>query len=181
MTTFIMIARVLYDKGYSQYVEVADRIHKERDDVKFILAGDIDEAYPNHVPKEVIENDVRKNKIDYIGYHSDIYDIIKQTDCVVLPSYYNEGLSRVLMEGLAMSKPIITTDIPGCKETVEDGINGYLCKPNDVDSLYIAIKKFLNLSPDEKMRLGFAGRKKAEEVFDIKKVIMIYHSITDKI
>ena len=79
-----------------------------------------------------------------------------------------------------MKKPIITTDIPGCRETVDDGKTGFLCQPKDVASLVSTIEKFLSLSVEERHNMGLNGRKKAEEIFDVNKVIDIYHTITDK-
>lgn len=180
MCKFLMISRVLYDKGYSQYVESARLIKNSYPSAKFMLLGDIDEDYPNHVPREVVENDVRNGLIDYLGYRSNVKEIIMDCDCIVHPTYYNEGLSRVLMEGLAMRKPIITTDIPGCRETVDDGVNGFLCEPRSVFSLTECIKKFIMLSHEQRVIMGKAGRIKAETTFDINDVIKIYHSITDK-
>lgn len=180
MTTFLMIARILYDKGYQQYVDTAKTLLKEFNDIQFLLLGDIDEEYPNYVPRHVIDQDERNGYIKYLGYIPNVHDVIKNADCIVLPTYYNEGLSRVLMEGLAMSKPIITTDIPGCRETVENGINGFLCKPKDSISLSEMCRKFVSLSVDEREKMGQAGRKKAEMQFDINNVIKIYSSITAK-
>lgn len=179
MIRFLMIARILYDKGYSEYVSAARKIKNLCPGTEFLLLGSIDESYPNHVPRSVIEQDTADGIISYLGYRNDVRKVIKTVDCIVHPSFYNEGLSRVLMEGLAMSKPIITTDIPGCKETVDNGINGYLCKPRDVESLVDSIKCFLNLSAEERVSMGKAGRLKAEERFDVRKVIEIYHSLTD--
>lgn len=179
MIRFLMIARLLYDKGYLEYVAAACEIKKIYTDAEFLLLGSIDESYPNHVPRSVVEKDVANGSINYLGYIDDVRAVVRDVDCIVHPSFYNEGLSRVLMEGLAMAKPIITTDIPGCKETVDDGINGFLCKPRDAESLVAAIKKFLRLSEYERLKLGQAGRQKAEKQFDVRKVIAVYHSLTD--
>ena len=180
MCKFLMISRVLYDKGYQQYVDASKVILKRYPNVKFILLGDIDESYPNHVPRDIVEKDVQEGYIEYLGYRQDVKDIIINCDCIVHPTFYNEGLSRVLMEGLAMKKPIITTDIPGCRETVDDGKTGFLCQPKDVASLVSTIEKFLSLSVEERHNMVLNGRKKAEEIFDVNKVIDIYHTITDK-
>lgn len=175
-----MISRVLYDKGYQQYVDAAKLIKKDYIDVQFLLLGAIDDEYPHYVPKHIVDEDVKNGHITYLGYVTNVYDIIKSVDCIVLPSYYNEGLSRVLMEGLAMSKPIITTNIPGCQETVEDGVNGLLCKPKDSISLAEACRKFLRMSEKERFNMGIAGRKKAERQFDVKNVIQVYNSLTEE-
>jgi glycosyltransferase involved in cell wall biosynthesis len=178
---FLMIARVLYDKGYSQYVEAAKRIHHTYPLAKFQLLGDIDLQYPNAVPEEVVKADDKAGIIEYLGYHKDVRKYIKKADCLVHPTYYNEGLSRVLMEGLAMQKSIITTDIPGCKEMVDESVNGFLCQPKDVDSLVVSIEKFITLTAEERILQGLAGRKKVEAQFDVREVIKVYHSITDAI
>ena len=180
MTTFLMIARMLYDKGYQQYVDAAKIIKQDFSDVQFLLLGAIDKEYPKYVPLEIIDNDVKSGTIKYLGYNSDVLQFIKEADCIVLPTYYNEGLSRVLMEGLAMSKPIITTDIPGCKETVDDGVNGFLCKPHDTESLLSSLRKFMALTVEERKKMGYYGRKKAIAQFDVSNVIEIYDSITKK-
>ena len=176
-TVFLMIARVLYDKGYQEYVDAARIIRQEHPDVEFWLLGKIDEEYPNHVPGSVVDADHSAGIICYKGFTPDVKPIEKEADCIVLPSYH-EGLSRVLIEALAMHKPIITTDISGCKETVEDGRNGYLVPPRNVDALVKAIRKFLNLSQEERKAMGDYGRKKAEREFDVKNVIAVYREIT---
>lgn len=176
-TVFLMIARVLYDKGYQEYVDAARIIKKEYPDVEFWLLGKIDEEYPNHVPKSVVDTDSKAGLISYLGFLSDVRPVEEKADCIVLPSYH-EGMSRVLMEALAMRKPLITTDIPGCKETVEDGRNGYLIPPRNVAALVEAIRKFLGLSQEERFRMGAYGRQKAEREFDVKNVIAVYRSIT---
>lgn len=177
-TVFLMIARILYDKGYAEYVEAARIIRKEYPDVEFQLLGRIDEEYPNHVPGSVVKADNADELIHYLGYLANVKPIIQAADCIVHPTFYNEGLSRVLMEAMAMRKPIITTDIPGCRETVEDGVNGFLVPPRNVEKLIEAIRDFLSLSKEERRRMGEQGRLKAEREFDVKKVIEVYRRIT---
>ena len=156
-TSFLMIARLLYDKGYEEYVNTAEAIRKEYPDCEFQLLGSVDVAYPNHVAEERVNDDHEKGYIRYLGYQPDVDRYIGRADCIVLPSYH-EGLSRLLMEGLAMGKPIITTDIPGCRETVMDGKNGYLIRPRDTESLIEAVKKFLSLSDTARDAMGkFTG------------------------
>ena len=178
---FLMISRVLYDKGYQEYVDAAKAVHQVYPDVKFQLLGSIDVEYPNHVPEEQVKADSDAGHICYLGYHPDVVPYILESDCIVLPSFYNEGLSRVLMEALAMGKPIITTDIPGCRETVEEGKNGYLVKPKDAKSLEQGMKKFLALTIEERQNMGRNGRQKAEREFDICDVVKTYHKITSKV
>lgn len=178
MKKFLMIARILYDKGYAEYVEAAKRIHTEYSDVEFLLLGQIDEEYPNHVPADVVKCDNDAGYIHYLGFTNDVRSVILSVDCIVHPTFYNEGMSRVLMEAMALQKPIITTDIPGCKEMVDEGKNGYLIKPKDITSLLVALRSFISLSDEEQLIMGYNGRKKVEQDFDVRKVIEVYRNIT---
>lgn len=180
MVTFLMIARVLYDKGFQQYVDAAKIINRNNNNTRFWLLGDIDEQYPNHVPLEVVEEYDRSGIIDYLGYKENVIEIMKDADCIVHPSYYNEGMSRVLMEALALRKPVITTNISGCKEFVVDGENGFICEPRKTDSLCSAISAFLKTSLDERKRMGERGRRIVEQRYDINRVIAVYHEILMK-
>lgn len=174
---FLMIARVLYDKGYTEYVNAAKIIHEKYPKVEFQLLGKIDEIYPFHVPEKVVREDENRGAIKYLGVSSNVQPIIEIADCIVLPSYH-EGLSRVLIEALAMGKPIITSNIPGCKETVEDGKNGFLVAPKSSKELAEAFFKFISLSEEIRLKMGEYSRYKAENEFDIKNVINIYRKIT---
>lgn len=178
-TIFLMIARILYDKGYQEYIAAAKIIKKEYPKVEFQLLGSIDEAYPNHVPESVVLKDCKDGTINYLGYKTNVRPIIQASDCIVLPSYH-EGLSRVLIESLAMSKPIITTDIPGCRETVDQGKNGYLVPPKNVPALVEAIQNFINLPEIDKHLMGEYARIKVEKEFDVKNVIAVYKKITEQ-
>ena len=133
-TVFLMISRLLYDKGYTEYVETARIIRARHPDTEFQLLGNIDPSYPKAVPETVVKQDCANGTIVYLGYVPDVIPLIRKADCIVHPSYF-EGLSRVLMEALAMGKPIIASDIPGCRETVEHGKNGFLIPPQDIPCL----------------------------------------------
>lgn len=174
---FLMIARILYDKGYAEYVNAAKIIHKKYPEAEFQLLGSIDIQYPNHVSEDTVMKDNKDGTINYLGVSNDVCYIIKKADCIVLPSYH-EGLSRVLIEALAMGKPIITSDIPGCRETVDEGINGYLVPPKNAEALADAFNRFILLSDIERQKMGAYSRKKAEKEFDVKNVIAVYRKIT---
>jgi glycosyltransferase involved in cell wall biosynthesis len=169
---FLMICRLLYEKGYAEYVAAAEALH---DQAEFRLMGSLD-SHPSAVQKHTLENDVRRGVIKYIGYSPDVARQVGECDCVVLPSY-GEGLSRVLMEGTAMRRPVITTDIPGCRETVDDGVNGYLIEPKNAQSLIDACRKFIALTKEEKELMGIESRRKAERQFCIDSVYDIYKNI----
>ena len=179
-TIFLMIARVLYDKGYQEYVEAAKIIKKDYADVEFQLLGSIDEAYPNHVPESVVLNDCKDGIINYLGYKTNVRPFIQAADCIIHPTFYNEGMSRVLMEAMAMKKAIITTDIPGCRETVDQNKNGYLVPPKNVPALVEAIQNFINLPEIDKHLMGEYARIKVEKEFDVKNVIAVYKKITEQ-
>lgn len=172
-----MIARVLYDKGYQEYVDAARAVRRDYPEVEFQLLGRIDEEYPNHVPKEIVQKDESDGAIRYLDFISNVRPIAEAASCIVLPTYH-EGMSRVLMEALAMGKPIITTDIPGCRETVDEGRNGYLVPPRDSGALEGALRRFFALSEEERTAMGRHGREKAEREFDVRNVIAVYRRIT---
>ncbi len=177
---FLLVARVLFDKGYEEYVQAASEIHKTYPDVHFDLLGPLDTESPMGVPQERLEEDVRSGHIRYLGYMTDPRSEIRRSGTVmVLPSWH-EGLSRALMEGVAMGLPVIASDIPGCRELVAEGINGYLCRSHDASSLRDAISRMLNISAEERAEMGRQSRKLAEERFDVQKVIEVYESLIGK-
>ena len=177
-----MISRLLYDKGYNEFVTVAERIKKKYPDVTCEIAGTINEETPSGVPKNVVEEDDRAGRIKYLGHINDITkELMDSNTVVVLPSYYREGMNRSLMEACSCGRPIITTNLPGLKEMVADGENGYLVRPRDVDSLYDAIILFMNLTIEERKRMGVRSRKIAEERFDVERVKDMYIQIITQI
>ena len=115
----------------------------------------------------------KEGVVKYLGTSDNVPAIIAKANCVVLPSY-REGLSRVLLEAASMAKPIITTDVPGCRDVVDDGVNGFLCNVKDVNSLMIQMEKMLCLKKNERIRMGEKGRVKVIEQFDESIVINHY-------
>jgi glycosyltransferase involved in cell wall biosynthesis len=177
---FLMIARVLWDKGFKEYVEAAEKILKKYNNVEFQLLGPIDNGNPSGVKKEIIEDYVQKEVINYLGVTSDVTKYIVKCDCIVLPSF-REGIPRVLLEAASMEKALITTNNVGCKEVVEDGYNGFLCKVKDSNDLANKMEKFINLPEEEKIKLGKNGREKVIKEFDEKIVIEKYIQEINKI
>ena len=174
---FLMVARILYDKGYKEYVDAAKIVKEKYPDIKFKILGPLDTESPMGVPQKVIDKDVSDGYIEYLGITNNIQSIMSNPNIVsVLPSYH-EGLSRSLMEACAMGKPIITTDIPGCRETVDDGINGYLVPVKKAEPLAEAIIKFIELSKEEQISMAKASYLKAKESFDVTNVLKKYDSI----
>lgn len=173
---FLMICRLLYEKGYAEYVTTAKAL---RGQAVFRLMGPID-SHPSAVKRSAVEADVTSGAIEYIEYSPDVQSQITNADCIVLPSYH-EGLSRVLMEALAMARPIITTDIAGCRETVDNDVNGYVCEPKNTQALTAACAKFITTSIEQKREMGTASRVKAESQFDVEQVIKKYLQIIEKL
>lgn len=180
MIRFLTIARVIYDKGFKELTDCAVYFKEKGADVEFQWLGGIDTDYSKFVSEAVIRDFHNKGIINYLGFKSDVKSFIENADCIILPSYH-EGMSRVLMESLAMHKPIITTNIPGCKEMVRDGDNGFLCTPKDSQSLIKAVEEFLLLSQEQRNVMGVKSREYAEVRFDIKKVIAIYDEVVTSV
>ena len=171
---FLFIARIMKEKGIEEYLEVAQKLTKKYSDIEFqILGGFEEEKY-----KEQIVNNSTE-RIIFLGRSSDVRKEIREVDCIVHPSYH-EGMSNVLLEGGAMGKPLIASNIHGCKEIIEDGYNGYLFKVKSVNALENKIINFLKLDKAERKTMGENSRKKIELEFDRNIVIDEYiHAIED--
>ncbi|MEL6635385.1 MAG: glycosyltransferase family 4 protein [Bacteroidota bacterium] len=162
---FTFIGRLLYDKGIDEFVRAAALVKKDFPEAEFWVVGDIDEENPAAISHDQLLAWMQSGVIRYFGPTSDVRYYIKQSDCIVLPSY-REAIPRVVQEGMAMRKPIITTDTPGCREAVEEGKNGFLVPIKDAEGLAAAMRRFRQLSPDQKHTMGRYGRQKAEREFD---------------
>ena len=173
--TFLLIARLLWEKGVGEYVEAA-RILRSDDKInaRFLLIGYIDSDNPGGINKTQIQQWSDEGIVEYRGTAEDIRATISESDCVVLPSYYREGVPRTLLEAASMAKPIITTNNVGCREVIDDGINGFICKSKDSENLSEVIRKMIQLTPEEREKMGQSGRNKILNQFDEKIVINIY-------
>ncbi len=168
-TTFTFIGRLLYDKGVKEFVEAAKIIKNKFDKVDFWLVGEIDKNNPAAVRKDDLEDWVNEKVITYHGATNDVKKYIAASDCIVLPSY-REAIARSITEGMAMEKPVITTNTPGCREAVEHGKNGFLVPIKDVSALSNSMEQFLHLDYDRRHEMGVLGRKKVLAEFDDKLV-----------
>ena len=178
--TFLFVGRLLTDKGIHELIRAYEKLKKENPKVKLIIVGSPDEGNPNSVSKGELEKWIKEGSIKWYGFQEDVRPFYCMADCVVLPSY-REGVPRVLLEAMAMEKPIITTDAPGCKNVCVDGVNGFLVKPKDVESLYSAMKRMVELG-DEKLReFGKAGRRLAEEKYSVEKIVGEYINLVEAI
>ena len=171
---FLMVARAFFDKGFREYEEAARILKKEYGEkVEFQFLGALGGEAVSGVTKEHMDKLVAEGIINYLGTVNKPELVIKEADCIVLPSY-REGISKVLMEGAAMEKPIIATNVTGCKEIVENNVTGYLVKVADSEDLAQGMRKFINLSAEERKAMGEAGREKILKEFDEKIIINIY-------
>ncbi|MFZ8860229.1 MAG: glycosyltransferase family 4 protein, partial [Thermocrinis sp.] len=178
--TFLFVGRLLTDKGIYELIKAFESLKKEKPKVKLIIVGSPDEGNPNSVSKGELEKWVKEGLIEWHGFQEDVRPFYCMADCVVLPSY-REGLPRVLLEAMAMEKPIITTDAPGCRNVCVDGVNGFLVKPKDVESLYLAMKRMVELG-DEKLReFGKAGRRLAEEKYSVERIVGEYINLIEAV
>lgn len=171
---FLFIGRVNPEKGVYILKEAAEKIKLNNKNVEFQILGKIFKDDSKAISEEELMEWSKKGIINYLGTSNDVRIQIKKADCIVLPSYYREGVPRTLIESGAMGKPIITTDNVGCRDMVDHGYNGFICKSKCVDSLVEQIEKFLKLTQDERDSLGRNGRIKVEKEFDEKIVIQKY-------
>ena len=175
---FVFIARLIPEKGYREFTQAAKAIKEKYTNAHFHVIGGFDEGYPNAITKAEVEQDVKNGYIEYLGTFSNMLEVYSKPGSVItIPSYYSEGLNRSLMEACSCGKPIITTNIYGCKETVVDGVNGYLVEPKNVQALVDAIKRYIELTPEQRRQMSIESRKLAESRFDIQKVIAVYDDI----
>jgi len=166
--SFLLVARLLRDKGVCEYVDAARIIKKKYPEVKFRLVGFIDAGNPAAISEDELNSWINSGVIDYLGRLSDVRPAIADTSVYVLPSYH-EGMPVTVMEAMAMGRPIITTDVPGCRETIHQGENGFLIPVRDVPALVEAIEYFIRQSVDIE-RMGKASRRIAEDKYDVHKV-----------
>lgn len=166
---FVFIARVMKEKGIDQYLGAAKYIRKRYPKTRFHICGFCEQDYESTLKE--LNND---GTVIYHGLVADMEPIYRMASCIVHPTYYPEGLSNVLLESAASGRPIITTDRSGCREVIEDGVNGYVVKQKNSKDLIEKIDKFLSLSLDERKAMGLAGRAKVEKEFDRKIIIQKY-------
>jgi glycosyltransferase involved in cell wall biosynthesis len=170
---FLLIGRLLWDKGVGEYVEAARLVRAALPGARFRLLGPLDVPNRTAVGRADVEAWAAEGLIDYLGEADDVRPHIEAADCIVLPSY-REGLPRTLLEGAAMAKPLIATDVPGCRAVVEHGVNGLLCAVRDARSLADAMIEMARLAPEERARLGKAGRHMVETRFAEEEVARLY-------
>lgn len=163
---FLFVGRVMHEKGVDELFSAAWRLKRAYGDgVEFHVVGSFEEGY-----KPLVNELEQTGVVKYHGYQSDMKHFYAMADCVVLPSYH-EGMSNVLLEAAASGRPLITSDIPGCREAVEPGVSGYLCPARDADALYAAMRQFLELPPAQRAAMGAASHDWIARNFDKKAVV----------
>ncbi|EFI34230.1 glycosyl transferase group 1 [Desulfonatronospira thiodismutans ASO3-1] len=171
---FLLIARLIWDKGIGEYAEAARAIKAKYPDVEFMLLGFVDDNNPGAVPEKRIREWEAEGILKWVGRQEDVRLFIARTDCVVLPSYYREGTPRSLLEAASMGKPLIAADSVGTREPVENGINGFLCRPMDAMDLAAKMQLIIDMGPEKRLAMGIRGRKKMEKEYDENIVIKKY-------
>lgn len=171
---FLYAGRIVWSKGMREFYEAALYFHRMGAPCSFHLVGFIVPDHPDAVSFDLVQEWQRQGIVRFHGETDDIRPFLGEADCVVLPSFFGEGVPRILLEAAAMAKPIITTDFVGCREVVEHGVNGLLCRPGDARNLIHTIETFLDLSPSERQRMGREGRKKVLKEFEEEIIIQHY-------
>lgn len=166
---FLFISRIMKEKGIDLYLEAARYIREKYPNTVFHICGFCEEAY-----EDKLHDMQERGIIVYHGMVRDVRSVLSRVHCIVHPSFYPEGLSNALLEGAASARPIITTDRAGCREVVDDGVNGYLFKKRSADELIDRIERFISLPYEEKKNMGIEGRKKVQAGFDRRIVVEKY-------
>ncbi|RHW39561.1 glycosyltransferase family 1 protein [Lysinibacillus yapensis] len=166
---FVFISRIMKEKGIDQFLDAAQFIKKEHPSTNFHILGFCEESYEEKL------NEMEKNGvIKYHGMQDDVRKFHEISHCTIHPTYYPEGISNVLLESAASGRPIITTNRSGCREIVENGINGYVVEQQNSEDLIKRIEEFLQLDFEVKKQMGIAGRRKVEQEFDRQIVVNAY-------
>ena len=171
--TFLFVGRVLWDKGIGEFVRAAQIVKKQHPNVQFHILGQLGANNPACIGMEQMDEWEKGGVIKYLGETDNVIPFIENAHCIVLPSY-REGLSRVLLEAASMKRPIIASNVPGCKEIVADGENGFLCTAQDVSSLIACMMHMLSLKENERHLFGERGRERVLQLYDEQIVIQRY-------
>ncbi|MBE7046072.1 MAG: glycosyltransferase family 4 protein [Ruminococcaceae bacterium] len=166
---FAFVSRIMKEKGIDQYLDAAKYIKNKYPDTEFHVCGFCEQEY-----EEELKSLTNQGVITYHGMVRDVAGFLEGVNCTVHPTYYPEGISNVLLESSACARPIITTDRAGCREVIDDGVNGYIVKQQNSNDLIEKIEKFLSLTYEERKNMGLKGREKVEKEFDRQIVVDAY-------
>ena len=179
--TFLLAARLLRAKGVEDYLAAARVMKSHYQDIRFVLVGSYDGDDPEYVEAEILASAEREGIVDRFDHVDDVRPLIARADCVVLPSYYREGVPRSLLEAASMGKPLIAADSVGTREPVRDGVNGFLCRPRDPADLAHKMEVMLEMSPQTRESMGDASRSYMIQRFDERIVIQTYLEAIDRL
>ena len=177
---FLMACRLLVHKGVFEYLDAADRVLESYPSAKFILAGDFDAENPAGIRENELKQRLLASGVEFVGYRSDISELIALSSCVVLPSY-REGLPRICLEALSIGRPLIVSDAPGCFGLVKRGLNGFHSNVGDVESLYYSMLCVLALSSSELLRMSVESKNLFSERFSKEVVLTQWSNLLEKI
>jgi len=174
----ILPARMLWDKGVGDFVKAAEILKNKELDCRFALVGRKDDGNPNSISYEQLTQWQKEGFVEWWGWQEDIITVISICDIVCLPSY-REGLPKILIEAAACARPIVTTNVPGCREVVAEGVTGFLVPPKDPKSLAYALEKLIR-SPEMRKEMGIASRKRAINLFSTNRVNTEIYAVYQK-
>ena len=177
---FLFLGRIIWDKGIGEYVAAARQLSDEFPNVSFQVLGFLEVQNPNAVPTEQMNEWVQEGAIDYLGVSSDVRPYLENASCVVLPSSYREGISRVLLEAAAMEVPIITTDNVGCRDVVQHTVNGFLCEPKNTADLVAKMREMILLPDAQRLEMGRKSREIVITQFSEEVVLKHYLAFLSK-
>ena len=177
---FLLLARLIWEKGIREYMHIADTLKKKYDHLTFQLLGFPADNSRDGLTADFIDTRLKESTVEYLGATDDVVPYIRDADCVVLPTRYREGIPRSLLEAASMAKPIIASNNVGCREIVDHGVNGYLFN-STVEGFIEAIERFIHCSSKVKTEMGKKGREKVLREFDIKKVIGSYIEVIESL
>ena len=170
---FLLGSRLMWDKGVGEYVEAARLVRREVPEARFQILGFLDVENRTAVSRADVERWGAEGVVEYLGHTDDVRPFLAAADCIVLPSY-REGLPRILLEGAALGRPLVATDVPGCRQVVVDGDNGFLCEVRNPRSLADAMLKLIRLPADRRAELGRNARMRVERDYDERIAIGAY-------
>lgn len=174
---FLFSGRLMEDKGIFEFVEAARILRRRYPLVRFRILGMLDSKGVHSIPVATVKQWINEGVIEYLGETLDVRPFIAKADCVVMPSYYREGLSRLLMEAASMETPIITTNQPGCREVIENGRTGLLCKLRDVTDLVEKMEQFILMDKIDRLIMGKNARLKMQRQFEERLIIQKYFNL----
>lgn len=176
---FLLVSRMIEGKGVFYFIEAAKNLLKKYKSARFYLLGPLEKVSSSGISRGIIEAWEHQKIVSYLGESDYVEEQIAKMDCIVLPSFYGEGVPKALLEAAAMAKPLITTNNVGCKETLEDGVTGFLCEPQNAQDLANQMEKVILMSHEDRLKMGHRGRQKIENEFDEELILDSYSAIIE--